>query len=142
MGGQLHAQRRTEMDRAALVSQKMPDQLKLSFALGTRAAVQELIRSRFKVEMPIRTEGEYLKRCDCTPQKSLKKAYECKPELLKACLVFTSAWLNSLMLKDSYGMWVLNGLISFECGEPENRLDRFSSISSIGRFNMLHDAPY
>ena len=40
-----------------LISEKMPDQLKLSFALWTRAAVGELIHRRFKIEMPIRTVG-------------------------------------------------------------------------------------
>ncbi len=69
-----------------LISEKMPDQLKLSFALWTRAAVQELIHRRFKVDMPIRTVGEYLKRWGFTPQKPLKKAYEQKPELVEAWL--------------------------------------------------------
>ena len=46
-----------------LISEKMPDQLKLSFALWTRAAVQALIHRRFKVDMPIRTVGEYLRKC-------------------------------------------------------------------------------
>ena len=69
-----------------LISEKMPDQLKLSFALWTRAAVQELIYRRFKVDMPIRTVGEYLKRWGFTPQKPLKKAYEQKPELVDAWL--------------------------------------------------------
>ena len=69
-----------------LISEKMPDQLKLSFALWTRAAVRELIRRRFKIEMPIRTVGEYLKRWGFTPQKPLKKAYEQKPELVEAWL--------------------------------------------------------
>lgn len=77
-----------EQERAVqhLISEKMPDQLKLSFALWTRAAVQELIHRRFKVEMPIRTVGEYLKRWGFTPQKPLKKAYEQKPELVEAWL--------------------------------------------------------
>lgn len=69
-----------------LISEKMPDQLKLSFALWTRAAVRELIHRRFKIEMPIRTVGEYLKRWGFTPQRPLKKAYEQKPELVEAWL--------------------------------------------------------
>ena len=69
-----------------LISEKMPDQLKLAFALWTRGAVKELIRKRFGVEMPIRTVGEYLKRWGFTPQKPLKRAYEQKPELVEAWL--------------------------------------------------------
>lgn len=63
-----------------LISEKMPDQLKLSFALWTRNAVRELIKKRCGIDMPIRTVGEYLKRWGFTPQKSLRRAYEQKPE--------------------------------------------------------------
>ncbi len=59
--------------------EKTPDQFKLVFALWTRQAVQELIRIRFKIRMPIRTVGEYLNRWRFTPQKPLKRAYEQRP---------------------------------------------------------------
>jgi len=59
-----------------LLSDKMPDQLKLPFALWTRRAVQDLIRRRWSIELPIRTVGDYLKRWGFTPQKPLKRAYE------------------------------------------------------------------
>jgi transposase len=55
---------------------KTPDQLKLPFALWTRDAVKLLIKQRFRIEMPIRTVGEYLKRWGFTPQKPVKRAYE------------------------------------------------------------------
>jgi transposase len=69
-----------------LISEKMPDQLKLTFALWTRGAIQALIRQRFKMDMPIRTVGEYLKRWGFTPQKPLKRAYEQNPEKVEAWL--------------------------------------------------------
>lgn len=53
-----------------------PDQLQFDFALWTRAAVQTLIEDLFKIEMPIRTVGDYLKRWGFTPQKPVKRAYE------------------------------------------------------------------
>lgn len=55
---------------------KMPDQLKLPFALWTREAVKLLIKHRYGIKMPIRTVGEYLKRWGFTPQKPIKRAYE------------------------------------------------------------------
>lgn len=55
---------------------KMPDQLKLPFALWTRDAVKLLIKQIFDIKMPIRTVGEYLKRWGFTPQKPIKRAYE------------------------------------------------------------------
>lgn len=65
-----------------LVMDKTPDQLKMPFALWTRAAIGALIRQRYGVRMPVRTIGHYLKRWGFTPQKPLKRAYEQQPELI------------------------------------------------------------
>ena len=56
----LSADQETQLQR--VIIDKTPDQLKLTFALWTRQAVQELIRQKFDIVMPIRTVGEYLKR--------------------------------------------------------------------------------
>ena len=69
-----------------LICDKTPDQLKLTFALWTRQAVQELIRVRFKLKVPIRTVGSYLERWGFTPQKPLKKAYEQRPAAVQKWL--------------------------------------------------------
>jgi len=58
---------------------KNPDQLMLPFALWSRRAVQTLIREVAKVEMPIRTVGEYLRRWGMTPQRPIKRALEQRP---------------------------------------------------------------
>jgi len=44
------------------ITDKLPDQLKLSFALWTREAVQQQIKQRFGIEISIWTVGRYLKR--------------------------------------------------------------------------------
>lgn len=59
-----------------LIADKAPDQLKLPFALWTRAAVSELIERKFGLKLPVRTMGEYLRRWGFTPQKPQKRAYE------------------------------------------------------------------
>ena len=59
-----------------LLIDKAPSQLKLSFALWTREAVQLLIQQQCDFKMPIRTVGEYLKRWGFTPQKPAKWAKE------------------------------------------------------------------
>jgi len=66
-----------------LIVDRHPDQLKLPFALWTRRAVIQIIKKLYRIEMPIRTVGEYLKRWGFTPQKPLKRAYEQKPEAVK-----------------------------------------------------------
>jgi len=70
-----------------LIKNKLPDQLKLSFGLWTREAVQQLIRNRFDVELSRWQVGRYLKSWGYTPQKPISKAFEQKPEKVKA-------WLN------------------------------------------------
>jgi transposase len=75
-----------EQEIQGVLVEKTPDQLKLVFALWTRQAVQELMKIRFGVTMPIRTVGEYLKRWGFTPQKPLKHAYEQRPAAVRKWL--------------------------------------------------------
>jgi transposase len=65
-----------------LITDKTPDQLRMPFALWTRAAIGELIRRRYGVRLPVRTIGHYLKRWGFTPQRPLKRAYEQRPEAI------------------------------------------------------------
>lgn len=76
-----------ELDIQRCITDKTPDQYKLSFALWTRQAVRDFIKVRTGITMPIRTVGEYLKRWGFTPQKPLKRAYEQRPEAVQQ-------WLN------------------------------------------------
>jgi transposase len=69
-----------------LIKDKLPDQLKLPFGLWTREAVQQLISRRFKVELSRWQVGRYLKYWGYTPQKPIGKAFEQKPERVKAWL--------------------------------------------------------
>lgn len=75
-----------EQQIKALIMDKTPDQLKMSYALWTRKSVQEVILARCKIEMPIRTVGEYLKRWGMTPQKPQKRAYEQRAPEVRAWL--------------------------------------------------------
>jgi transposase len=59
---------------------KMPDQLKLPFALWTREAVAKLIDDRFAVRVSKWTVGRYLREWGFTPQKPVLRAYEQNPK--------------------------------------------------------------
>ncbi|MGH3515676.1 MAG: IS630 family transposase [Pseudonocardiaceae bacterium] len=86
-GRRLGAQRtltpRQERTVQRLVTDQTPDQLKMPFALWTRAAIGALIQQRYGVRMPVRTIGHYLKRWGFTPQKPLKRAYEQQPDVIQ-----------------------------------------------------------
>lgn len=75
-----------EKELRKLITDKMPDQLKLPFALWTRRAVAELLEQRYGLKLPVRTMGEYLKRWGFTPQKPLRKAYEQQPKAVQEWL--------------------------------------------------------
>jgi len=75
-----------ESEIQKLIIENTPDQLKLTFALWTRQAVQEIIKGQFSIKMPIRTVGEYLSRWGFTPQKPLKQAYEQRPAAVEKWL--------------------------------------------------------
>ena len=60
----------------SLIIGKMPDQLKLPFALWTRKSIRDLAYQLWRIDIKIRTVGDYLKRWGFTPQKPAKQAYE------------------------------------------------------------------
>lgn len=69
-----------------LIKEKLPEQLKLPFGLWTREAVQQLILTKFDVELSRWQVGRYLKSWGYTPQKPIKKAFEQKPAQVKKWL--------------------------------------------------------
>ena len=69
-----------------LIKDKLPDQLKLSYGLWTREAVQQLILNKYGIELSRWQAGRYLKSWGYTPQKPISKAFEQKPEKVKEWL--------------------------------------------------------
>jgi len=86
VGEQRHLTSDQEKKICKKIIDRLPEQLKLDFALWTRDAVRQVIMQDTGIDMPVRTIGEYLKRWGFTPQKPLKFAYERKPELVKKWL--------------------------------------------------------
>ena len=70
-----------------LICDKRPEQLKMEFALWSRAAVMQLIEQEYGIKLTVRGVGKYLARWGFTAQKPIKKAYEQRPEAVQA-------WLN------------------------------------------------
>ena len=75
-----------ESEIQSMIVDKMPDQHKLSFALWTRKAVQELIEREFGLKLGINTVGDYLRSWGFTPQKPKKLAYEQCPKKVQKWL--------------------------------------------------------
>lgn len=84
-GKKINVKQATEVRQ--MINDKLPDQLKLPFGLWTREAVQQLIERKFDISLSRWQVGRYLKSWGYTPQKPISKAFEQKPEKVKA-------WLN------------------------------------------------
>ena len=69
-----------------MIVDKMPEQLKLDFALWTRKAVKELVEQQFGIVLAITTMGDYLRKWGFTPQKPKKMAYEQCPKKVQKWL--------------------------------------------------------
>ena len=68
------------------ICERRPEQLKMDFALWTRAAVMQLIERQCGVTLSVRAVGNYLARWGFTPQKPIKRAYEQRPEAVQRWL--------------------------------------------------------
>lgn len=69
-----------------MITDTMPDQLKLPYGLWTRKAVIELVEREFGITMIETTMGNYLRRWGFTPQKPKKVAYEQRPAEIRKWL--------------------------------------------------------
>ena len=75
-----------QKELAALITDYMPEQLKLPFGLWTRKNVGQLIEDRFGIKVSKWTVGRYLRSMGFTPQKPAKRAFEQDPQRVKAWL--------------------------------------------------------
>ena len=75
-----------EKEVQKMIVDKMPDQLKLPYALWTRKAIVDLIKRTYNIKIAIRTMGDYLNQWGFTPQKPKKKAYEQNDKAVKEWL--------------------------------------------------------
>ena len=55
-----------------MITDTLPDQLKLNFALWTRKAVKELVDRELQITIAETTMGDYLRKWGFTPQKPKK----------------------------------------------------------------------
>lgn len=83
-GRSLTAEQEAAIQRT--ICDRRPEQLKMAFALWTRAAVGQLIEREYGLRLSVRAVGNYLARWGFTPQKPIKRAYEQRPEAVRQWL--------------------------------------------------------
>jgi len=78
--------KKQEIEIQDMITDVMPDQLKLPYGLWTRKAVKELVERELGVVLAINTMGDYLRSWGFSPQKPKKKAYEQCPKKVQQWL--------------------------------------------------------
>lgn len=63
----------------AIIRDKRPEELKIDFALWSRAAVTALIKQECGIELQVRSVGKYLARWGFTPQKPIRNVAPSRP---------------------------------------------------------------
>jgi len=79
--GRRHGEKRTltaeqELVVLGVIENENPNQWGIPCCMWTREAVRVLIKILFKIEMPVRTVGSYLKRLNFSVQRPKKRAYK------------------------------------------------------------------
>jgi transposase len=69
-----------------MICDHRPEQLKMDFALWSRAAVMQRIERECGMVLQVRSVGKYLARWGFTPQKPIRRAYEQSPAAVQAWL--------------------------------------------------------
>ncbi len=83
-----------------MIIDKTPDQYKLSFALWSNEAIQQLVKREFQIKIPQRTLCDYLHRWKFTPQRPVKLAYEQQPKAVKEWLDETYPIIEKKCIKE------------------------------------------
>ena len=65
-----------EKEIRSIIVDKNPEQLRLPGCMWTRANIRQLIREKYKIDMPASTLGYYLARWGFSVQRPIKRAYK------------------------------------------------------------------
>lgn len=82
------------------ITDKLPEQMKLEFALWSAKAVKEVIEQITGKEIPMRTVHHYLKNWGFTPQKPIRVSKERKPEKIESWLKEEYPMIKNLAKKE------------------------------------------
>ncbi len=132
-----------EKEIQRIIIDKCPNQLRFNFMLWTRAAVCELIKSKYGIQITLRNMSEYLKRWGMTCQRPSKKAYfQDSVKLNKFMHEYYPAIVKKAKQEDAEIYWgdetgINNREYHVRGYSPKGKTPEIASFSKIEKINMI-----
>ncbi|GFE60584.1 transposase [Geobacter sp. AOG2] len=123
-----------------LIIKYTPDQLGLDYYLWSRDAVQLIVKEKYKIDMPLRTITDYIKRWRFTTQKPPKEAEKLPKCPFKNWLTKDYPKLVAKTEKEKYDInWVNSSNIKnkYKSNYSKVNISMLSSISNQGKIRFM-----
>ena len=126
-----------------IIIDKNPDQLKLAFCLWTRAAIQQLIRNKYGINIPLRSISNYLDRWGMTCQRPKKRGYSQDDVKLKTFMEETYPGIAAKAKKEKAEIYWgdetgINNQEYYVRGfAPKGQTPVVPSFSKVEKINMI-----
>ena len=137
----LTAQQEKEIQR--IIIDKCPDQVKIAACLWTRAAIQQLIKNKYGVTIPMRSISNYLDRWGMTCQRPTRKAYSQDDVKLKTFMNETYPEIAAKAKKEGAEIYwgdetgINNQEYHVRGFAPKGQTPTVPSFSKVEKINMI-----
>ena len=146
--GRKHGEKRTltpqqEKEIQRIIIDKCPDQVKIAACLWTRAAIQQLIKNKYGINIPLRSISNYLDRWGMTCQRPTRKAYSQDDVKLKTFMNETYPAIAAKAKKENAEIYwgdetgINNQEYHVGGFAPKGQTPTVPSFSKIEKINMI-----
>jgi transposase len=132
-----------EKEIQRIIIDKCPDQLKIAACLWTRAAIQQLIKSKYGITIPVRSISNYLDRWGMSCQRPTKKAYSQDDVKLKEFMNETYPEIAAKAKKENAEIYwgdetgINNQEYHVRGFAPKGQTPTAPSFSKVEKINMI-----
>ena len=146
--GRKHGEKRSltpeqEKEIQRIIIDKCPDQLKIAACLWTRTAIQQLIKSKYDITIPVRSISNYLERWGMSCQRPTKKAYSQDDVKLKEFMNETYPGIAAKAKKENAEIYwgdetgINNQEYHVRGFAPKGQTPTAPSFSKVEKINMI-----
>ena len=146
--GRKHGEKRSltpeqEKEIQRIIIDKCPDQLKIAACLWTRTAIQQLIKSKYDITIPVRSISNYLERWGMSCQRPTKKAYSQDDVKLKEFMNETYPGIAAKAKKENAEIYwgdetgINNQEYHVRRFTPKGQTPTAPSFSKVEKINMI-----